>query len=96
MKRRPKGIFIMVRFPDRKVGWLQYGSNDVPELNEVAKLSYDLRDIPEKDLERLRVSGRRRWYYQANLTLHLLVRADVQFWVTFGETELDRVILPYV
>ncbi|EXJ56124.1 hypothetical protein A1O7_09055 [Cladophialophora yegresii CBS 114405] len=66
------------------------------ETNEVARLRYDLSVIPERDFDRMRMSNGRNWYYQANLTFHLLVHADVQFWVTFGENELARVTFPYV
>ncbi|OCT45382.1 Hsp70 family protein [Cladophialophora carrionii] len=74
----------------------QDNSNDGPEMNEVARLRYDLSDIPEREFDRMRMSNGRNWYYQANLTFHLLVQADVQFWVTFGETELARATFPYV
>ncbi|ETI21666.1 hypothetical protein G647_08013 [Cladophialophora carrionii CBS 160.54] len=66
------------------------------EMNEVARLRYDLSDIPEREFDRMRMSNGRNWYYQANLTFHLLVQADVHFWVTFGETELARATFPYV
>lgn len=63
---------------------------------EATKLTYDLGDIPEKDFERLKMTSRRGWYYHANLTFHLLVKNDVQFWVTFGQRELARVTIPYL
>jgi hypothetical protein len=62
---------------------------------EVTRLSYDLNDVPDTEFERLKTPNGRKSYFRVTLTFHLLIKGDVQFWVTLGGRELKKVTVPY-
>lgn len=69
--------------------------NIVPEMQLAATLNYDLSKIPEHDFQKVEIAGSKRWYCRAHLTLHLRIKDDIKFWVTFNGRELASVTVPY-
>ncbi|EXJ65942.1 uncharacterized protein A1O5_10918 [Cladophialophora psammophila CBS 110553] len=65
------------------------------EMYKLAMLKCSLGSVPNEEFERRRMPDSRRSYFLANLRLHLMIKDDVRFWITFEERELDRVAIAY-
>ncbi|KIW87874.1 uncharacterized protein Z519_11458 [Cladophialophora bantiana CBS 173.52] len=65
------------------------------EIYKVAMMKYNLGSAPNEEFERRRMPGSRKSYCLANLTLHLMIKDDVRFWITFKESEFDTVTTTY-